>query len=212
MTGQHWISWLARTIAIPTLLLCGCDDGDEAQEPQSADFYITVKLEHRFAPTAVDRLEIMMYDSLMILEDVTGEHLDGGITWDTRDGDNGDEFVVVMTGEYFEQNAIEVAEDSWEIDVPFLGGLEEAAFNVWVSVFYEDFDGEFHEIGRGTGRLPLPVTERGTSFAVDVSCDQDWGWTCTTGCDPEAERCEGTTDVCGEGAWDCVDGCCVPAA
>ena len=199
------------TVVLAATLFTACDDGDEASEPESADFYVTVKLERGFLPTAVDRLEILVYDSLMILEELHGDQFDGGITWNTRDGANGDEFVVEMTGDYFQANAIEVAEDSWELDVPFIGGLEEAAFNIYVTVYFEDNNGTFHEIGYGTSRLPLPVDQLGTSFAVDVNCDRDWGYTCTTGCDDGAERCEDSTDVCGEGAWECVDGCCVPA-
>lgn len=182
-----------------------CDDVGDQDPP---DFFITVKLHTSFLPRSVDRLEVVLFDATMTLEDMSGEAQDGGIRWETRDGDRADEFAVNLTGEYFRANAVEVSRDTWEIDLPFIGGQEEGAFNLRASVYWIDPDGEEQEIGFGTGHVEFPLSPQGSGVAVEVNCRDGWAWTCQTGCDGSVQPCGGIED-CGSGFWECVDGCCV---
>jgi len=198
----------------------GCEnpepaDGEEDLRP--ADFYLTVKLATNFRPQAVDQLEVVMYDSTMVLlDELNDEHYDGGVTWETRDGPRGDEFVVRLTGEFFQNNAMEVSQDTFEIDIPFIvperwdgDPPEPSAFSVTATAYWEDYDGVLQEIGRGTGELELPQEGRNPT-TIEVICDGDWAWTCRTACDPAASQCTSGVEECGTGSWDCIDECCVP--
>lgn len=198
----------------------GCEDPapvytDEDLLP--ADFYLTVKLSTNFRPLAVDSLEVVLYDSTMVLvEELEGEHYNGGITWVTREGPRGDEFVITLTGEFFQNNTMEVSQDTFEIDIPFIvpdswdgNPPEGSAFSVTATAFWEDYDGELQEIGRGTGQLELPQEGRNPT-TIEVECHGEWAWTCRTACGSTSLQCPTGVDDCGTGDWDCVDECCVP--
>lgn len=186
-------------------LSCG-----EAGDPKEPDFYITVKLKTGFVSNAVDRLEVVIYDPTILMEESVGEAEDGAISWETRSSGSGDEFAISMTNEYFMNHGIEVAAETWEIDVPFHGGADEGGFNVRTTVYWVDPDGEENDIGFGTGILELPLSTAGSRVTIEVDCRStpDWAWTCITGCGPSVNRCDGIED-CGSGHWECNDGCCI---
>jgi len=181
-------------------------------DPAPPDFYITVKLHTGFQTQAVDRLELVISDPRMVLGESQGENdEEGGITWQTRDGASADELVVSVSADYFAQHAVEVSADTFEIDVPFLGGDEPAEFNLRATVYWTNLEGEEEDIAFGTAILELPVAYSSARVPIEVTCRPDWAWTCMTGCAraPASQPCEGVED-CGTGFFECVEGCCVP--
>ena len=214
MSATRWRQALAAvSVGVAVMAAAGCSSEVVTVEGE-ADFYIAVQLVTGFEPRAVDRLDMVIQESSMTLEDGSGELYDGEITWETREGARSDELFVRITGDYFQQNAYEMPGDVHEIDIPFLGGLsgETGQFRVEARAFWLDLDEEYQQIGFGTGVLDLP-TEQGTTLTVQVDCsDQtNWGWTCQTGCAPASNECTDGIDQCGTGFWECVDNCCEPA-
>lgn len=205
----QWTKVLALILLAASLAVLSCDDGGEGGgNLEPPDFFVTVKLHTGFFPLAVDRLEVVIYDSSKHLSESEGQARGGGISWEMRDGPLGDEFAVNMTSDYFLENAVEVAADTWEIDIPFIGGGEEAGFNVQAAVYWTDPDGDEQQIGFGTGILELPMERQGSGITVEVECRSGWDWTCRTGCDNSAQTCD-NVEECGSGFWDCIDGCCI---
>jgi hypothetical protein len=206
------VGWVAMAASVPA-----CTEEPAApEELDPPDFYLTIKLATNFRPQAVDQLEVVVRDALMILEESSGEYADGGITWETRDGTSGSEFSIVLTGEYFQANAMEVSRDTYELDIPFIipeswhgSSPADAAFSVQAAAFWADADGELQQIGRGTGQLPMPLTGPYPT-TVEVVCDAAWAWTCRTGCADSSDQCADIED-CGSGSWNCVDECCEAA-
>lgn len=206
------VGWIALAASVPA---CS-DDTTTPEELEPPDFYLTIKLATNFRPLAVDELEVVIYDALMLLDDSSGEHESGGLAWETRAGASGDELALTLTGDYFQANAMEVSRDTYELDIPFIvpdrwhrTSPADAAFSVRATAFWEDADGVLQQIGRGTGQLPMPLTGPYPT-TVEVLCDRDWAWTCRTGCSDDADQCEAIED-CGSGTWNCVEGCCEPA-
>ncbi len=202
----------AFIVAATSTLIGGCG-GETRIEEGSPDFFVTVQLSQNFAPRSVDRLELIFTDSTVLLDESAGEIYDGGISWETTASAGGDSLTVVVTGEYFQFNAFEAPGDVFEVDVPFLGGLDvpEAQFRVEASALWlGDETEEFDQIGFGTTVLSTPVVQ-GATATIEVNClvATDWGWTCRTGCAPEANQCTEGVEQCGAGRYECIDECCV---
>ena len=189
----------------------GC--GETEYVEGDPDFFITIQLGQNFSPRSVDRFVLTLTDATMLLDDSEGEIYDGGITWQTTTTAAGDTLEVVVTGDYFQQNAIEAPGGVHELDVPFLGGLDgpEALFGIeGHAQWRDDSTGDLEEIGYGTALLEMPP-EPGSTVTVEVACltSADWGWTCRTGCAPAANQCLEGIEQCGTGNFECIDGCCV---
>jgi len=123
----------------------------------------------------------------------------------------GYELAVELSGDYFEANAMEVAADTFEIDIPFNG--EAAECNIRGTARWRDLDNMLVDIAFGTAHidgLNLPLAT-GTRIPVEVNCLPDYGWTCRTGCDETMQDCPEGVENCGSGYFECIDGCCVPA-
>lgn len=200
--------FVGLTLLLASLMLGNCDDGTTSDGTVlPADFYITLSFATNFRPEAVDRIELTINDATMLLEDSSGEHPDGGITWEVIEH----HFHVYVTGEYFELYSVEASQDTYEIDIPFLGGFEEGAFSVTASVLWENLNEELVEIGHGSGQLELPPSGQGaTPTVIDVTCRLGWGETCRTGCDVALNYCPDGVDQCPAGNYECIEGCCVP--
>jgi len=186
----------------------GCGGG-EGSAADPVDFYITVQLKPPFALGVVDRLELQLQANVdIVLESTEGTDFGGDIRWRTDEDDAGrDLFVVDLTGEYFRRFGFEVDRQTWEIDIPFQGGLEPGSFGVRATVFWTDPDGAEQEIAYGTGEvLTLPREDPATPVVIEVLCRPDWQYTCRTGCATGNDICEGP-EGCASGT--CVDGCCV---
>ena len=188
--------------------LVSCDDGPG--EPDPADFYITVKLHPQISLVSVDRLDMVIRstDYTVVPEDSSGESEDGTIRWETRIGGSGPEFLVSMTRDYVELNALEVSGGAHEIDVPFNGGDDTSEFNVSVAAYWQDDMNQFSQIARGTGALDM-LMHRESRLTINVECLSGEDWTCRTGCGGDQNECV-NVEACGEGNWECIEGCCVP--
>jgi hypothetical protein len=205
-------NWLCFVIVAASWSTACDDEGELVEDPP--DFYVTVQLEQGFEPGAIERLEVVVTNSSVRLEDSEGELYDGGITWRTRVGSVGDELLIAVTGDHVVRNAFLVPGDFHELDIPVLGGLSgtETTFRFEVRAFWIDHREELNQIGFGTATADFPL-ERSSSVTVEVSCfnEREWGWTCRTGCDPSEEQClSGDVSECGTGNYECIDGCCVP--
>jgi hypothetical protein len=190
--------------------------GDDTQIVEGdPDFFVTVQLAQNFSPRAVDRLELIFTDPAVLLDESAGEIYDGAISWETTASAGGDSLGVAVTGEYFQRNAFEAPGGVFELDVPFLGGLDvpEAQFRTEATALWlDDATGDHESIGFGTTVVEMPVAA-GATATVEVACltAGDWGWTCRTGCGPAANQCTEGVEQCGTGRFDCVEECCVPA-
>ena len=193
-------------VLLAVLAVAGCDGVGEADP---VDFYVTVHLQTGFKVNVVDRLEVVFQAAPgSSLEQVEGEDFEGGISWETREGDRGDEFVVNTTGDYFRTTAAEVAQDTWELDIPFQDGSAEGSFGLYATVYWEDESSIERDVGYGTAasfELPRPANP---PVVVEVTCRDAFQYTCRTGCAPSVNPCDDRED-CGSGTWACVEGCCV---